>query len=203
MGWSVRPGLYLPLGSVGMDAHPNGQTQVSVTHFRPRSAMLISRLKNTVGWFVVREKYCFSWKNKLKSTDYKPDEQDLSVNFGAIHVQGVEQDLGQGESRCTRDMTTHHRLYIFARTSFDELWGTRCKCCGVWTQGCKLISPSFFSSHYVYFIHNTKPTYLLLPTFQIIRRFGFSIYIFFAKHLNIQHVWINVSRKIKMFYNLE
>jgi hypothetical protein len=42
---------------------------------RPRSAVLISRLKNTVSWFVVRKKYCFGWKNKLKSTDYKPDEQ--------------------------------------------------------------------------------------------------------------------------------
>jgi hypothetical protein len=30
--------------------------------------VLISRLKNNVGWFVVREKY-------LKRTDYKPDEQ--------------------------------------------------------------------------------------------------------------------------------
>jgi hypothetical protein len=27
------------------------------------------------GWFVVREKYCSGWKNKLKSTDYKSDEQ--------------------------------------------------------------------------------------------------------------------------------
>jgi hypothetical protein len=31
--------------------------------------------KNTVGWFVVTEKHCFGWKNKLKSTDYKLDEQ--------------------------------------------------------------------------------------------------------------------------------
>jgi hypothetical protein len=42
----------------------------------PRSAVLISRLKNTVGVFIVREKYCSGWKNKLKSTDYKPNEQD-------------------------------------------------------------------------------------------------------------------------------
>jgi hypothetical protein len=35
--------------------------------FRPRSAVLINRLKNAVGWFVVREKNIFlakktSWK---------------------------------------------------------------------------------------------------------------------------------------------
>jgi hypothetical protein len=24
----------------------------------------------------MREKHCSNWKNKLKSTDYKPDEQD-------------------------------------------------------------------------------------------------------------------------------
>jgi hypothetical protein len=40
-----------------------------------RSAVPISRLKSTVDWFVVREKHFFSWKNKLKSTDYKPDKQ--------------------------------------------------------------------------------------------------------------------------------
>jgi hypothetical protein len=39
------------------------------------SAGIISRLKNTVGWFFVREKYCSGWKNKLNKTDYKPDEQ--------------------------------------------------------------------------------------------------------------------------------
>jgi hypothetical protein len=42
---------------------------------RSRSAGIISRLKNTVGWFFVRAKYCFGWKNKLNKTDYKPDEQ--------------------------------------------------------------------------------------------------------------------------------
>jgi hypothetical protein len=26
----------------------------------------------------VREKHCFDWKKKLKSTDYKSDEQDLN-----------------------------------------------------------------------------------------------------------------------------
>jgi hypothetical protein len=41
----------------------------------PRSAGIISRLKNTVGWFFMREKYCSDWKNKLNKTDYKPDEQ--------------------------------------------------------------------------------------------------------------------------------
>jgi hypothetical protein len=39
--------------------------------FRPRSAVLISRL--------VREKYCSGWKNQLKKTDYKPDEQGLRL----------------------------------------------------------------------------------------------------------------------------
>jgi hypothetical protein len=42
-----------------------------------RSAGIISRLKNTVGWFFVREKYCSGWKNKLNKTDYKPNEQGL------------------------------------------------------------------------------------------------------------------------------
>jgi hypothetical protein len=32
--------------------------------------------KNTVDWFIVREKHCSDWKNKLKSMDYKPDEHD-------------------------------------------------------------------------------------------------------------------------------
>jgi hypothetical protein len=42
---------------------------------RSRSAGIISRLKNTVSWFFVREKYCSGWKNKLNKTDYKQDEQ--------------------------------------------------------------------------------------------------------------------------------
>jgi hypothetical protein len=46
----------------------------SFRRYWPHSAVLISRLKNNVGWFVVREKYCSGWKNKLKKTDYKPDE---------------------------------------------------------------------------------------------------------------------------------
>jgi hypothetical protein len=54
----------------------------------PCSAGLISRLKNTVDWFVVREKHCSDWKNKLKSTDYKPDEQSpgtwLSDSFHLV-----------------------------------------------------------------------------------------------------------------------
>jgi hypothetical protein len=37
------------------------------------------RLKNTVGWFIMKEKYCFNWKNKLKKTDYKPDERAQSI----------------------------------------------------------------------------------------------------------------------------
>jgi hypothetical protein len=32
--------------------------------------------ESTVCWFVVREKHCSSWKNKLKSTNYKTNEQD-------------------------------------------------------------------------------------------------------------------------------
>jgi hypothetical protein len=35
----------------------------------------MSRLKNTVGWFFMREKYCSGWKNKPNKTDYKSDEQ--------------------------------------------------------------------------------------------------------------------------------
>jgi hypothetical protein len=53
-----------------------GEVHVSESaRLRLRLAVLISRLKNTVDWFVVREKYCSDWKNKLKSMDYKPDEQ--------------------------------------------------------------------------------------------------------------------------------
>jgi hypothetical protein len=48
---------------------------VQILLYWSRSAVLISRLKNTVGWFVVREKHCFGWKNKLKKMDYKPDER--------------------------------------------------------------------------------------------------------------------------------
>jgi hypothetical protein len=40
-----------------------------------RSAGIISRLKNTIDWFFVREKYCSDWKNKPNKTDYKSDEQ--------------------------------------------------------------------------------------------------------------------------------
>jgi hypothetical protein len=40
-----------------------------------RSAWIISRLKNTVDWFLWEKKYCSGWKNKLDKTDYKPDEQ--------------------------------------------------------------------------------------------------------------------------------
>jgi hypothetical protein len=51
---------------------------------RSRSAGIISRLKNTVGWFFVREKYCSDWKNKLNKTDYKPDEQGQSLLYCLI-----------------------------------------------------------------------------------------------------------------------
>jgi hypothetical protein len=33
--------------------------------------------KSTVCWFVVREKYCSGWKNKLKSINYKTGEHGL------------------------------------------------------------------------------------------------------------------------------
>jgi hypothetical protein len=39
------------------------------------------------------------------------------------------------------------------------------------------------------------------PPFQIIRRFGFSIYIAFAMYLDINYVYL--SRKAKTSYNLE
>jgi hypothetical protein len=50
-----------------------------------RSAGIISRLKNTVDWFFMREKYCSDWKNKSNKTDYNPDEQDLR-NPPVLHV---------------------------------------------------------------------------------------------------------------------
>jgi hypothetical protein len=43
----------------------------------PCLVMLKNKLKYCSGWFSVREKHYSSWKNKLKSTDYKPAKQDL------------------------------------------------------------------------------------------------------------------------------
>jgi hypothetical protein len=63
------------LGFILADVHDLYVKPLSTLKLWPCSVGLISRLKNTVGWFVVREKYCSSWKNKLKKTDYKPDEQ--------------------------------------------------------------------------------------------------------------------------------
>jgi hypothetical protein len=63
----------------------------------PRSARLISRLKNTVGWFVVREKYCFGWKNKLKKTDYKPGEHAPWV----LTTTNIDHAASTHEGRCT------------------------------------------------------------------------------------------------------
>jgi hypothetical protein len=51
------------------------QPKLPIRTQRGRSAGIISRLKNSVGWFFVREKYCSGWKNKPNKTDYKPDEQ--------------------------------------------------------------------------------------------------------------------------------
>jgi hypothetical protein len=48
-----------------------------------RLAVLISRLTNTVDWFVMREKYCSDWKNKLKKIDYKPDERERCHLWGS------------------------------------------------------------------------------------------------------------------------
>ena len=45
---------------------------------RPRSLRWKNKPKHCSGWFVVRKKYCFGWKNKLKKTDYKISEPDLS-----------------------------------------------------------------------------------------------------------------------------
>jgi hypothetical protein len=56
-----------------------------------RSAVLISRLKNTVDWFVMREKYCSGWKNKLRKTDYKRDEQGLETVKASINFDPLEQ----------------------------------------------------------------------------------------------------------------
>jgi hypothetical protein len=56
--------------------HPGARHTVFFS-FCTRSDGIISRLKNTVSWFFVREKYCSGWKNKPNKTDYKPDEQGL------------------------------------------------------------------------------------------------------------------------------
>jgi hypothetical protein len=42
---------------------------------RARSLRWKTIAESIVRWFVVREKHCSGWKNKLKSTDYKTSEQ--------------------------------------------------------------------------------------------------------------------------------
>ena len=51
---------------------------------RSRSLRWKNKPKHCSGWFVAREKYYFSWKNKLKSTDYKTSEQDLIYKQSAL-----------------------------------------------------------------------------------------------------------------------
>jgi hypothetical protein len=62
---------------------------------RSRSAEIISRLKNTVGWFFVREKYCSGWKNKLNKTNYKPDEQGLHCVWNQVASNSYHQYIRQ------------------------------------------------------------------------------------------------------------
>jgi hypothetical protein len=48
---------------------------------------------------------------------------------------------------------------------------------------------------------------VVLPPFQIIRRFGFSRYIVFPMYLDMLHIQVHsksyISKKVKMSYNLE
>jgi hypothetical protein len=37
--------------------------------------------ESTVRWFIVTEKYCSGWKNKLKSMDYKTSEQGQALLY--------------------------------------------------------------------------------------------------------------------------
>jgi hypothetical protein len=77
-----------------------------------RSAVLISRLKNIVSWFVVREKYCSGWKNKLKKTDYKPSEH---VRFFGDNYSWTQNKLGS---------ETVHR--------FKDTGSCQCDCFIIW-----------------------------------------------------------------------
>jgi hypothetical protein len=95
---------------------------------RPRSAVLISRLKNIVGWFVVREKHCSGWKNKLKKTDYKPGEQSQTTNSRLRYHEGVELVVKWPSCICslkgllfnkTWGYLSHLYRYTKARTSIN------------------------------------------------------------------------------------
>jgi hypothetical protein len=68
-------------------------TKVHVKYrFMTRSAVLISRLKNTVIWFIVREKYCFDWKIKLKKINYKPNKQGRPSSLhGSIYSAALDR----------------------------------------------------------------------------------------------------------------
>jgi hypothetical protein len=73
-------------------------------------AGIISRLKNTVAWFFMREKYYSGWKNKLNKTDYKPDEQGLYSTISL--VQHAHTTL---QSHITRPL-----LFIHVTTTYWE-----------------------------------------------------------------------------------
>jgi len=73
-------------------------TQASCAHalhmkHRPRSLRWKNKPKHCSYWFVMREKYCSGWKNKLKKTDYKRSEQDhiLVVTEWVFSVFGTLQ----------------------------------------------------------------------------------------------------------------
>ena len=51
---------------------------------RPHSLRWKNKAKHCSSWFVVREKHCSDWKNKLKSTDYKTNEHDRYVDLWSI-----------------------------------------------------------------------------------------------------------------------
>jgi hypothetical protein len=56
----------------------NKQT-TDLLKLRARSFRWKVMAESTVRWFVVREKHCSSWKNKLKNTNYKTNEHGLNT----------------------------------------------------------------------------------------------------------------------------
>ena len=63
--------------------------------------------KHCSGWFVMREKYCFGWKNKLKSMDYKRSEH------GRYHHVGLFNSVNPFSMRIwglTRRWTNNYHL---------------------------------------------------------------------------------------------
>jgi hypothetical protein len=86
-----------------------------------RSAGIISRLKNTVGWFFVREKYYSDWKNKLNKMDYKPDEQ------GPCLMNLVEQEANRGEREAPVPHDPSYPCNKRGRIKIEGAWRGRFK----------------------------------------------------------------------------